>query len=137
MKARLLMFIGIALSSSIIYFALNSTNDHREYELIPIELTVAEKLQGGAVWHFSGSVYDFHTQIDVSVKDPLGNIITTDTIMPDEDGIFDFKITTGGPLWKNAGKYILILEQGEFKEIQTFKILENEISIPIGLENEI
>ena len=30
----------------------------------------------------------------------------------------------------------MILEQGEFKEIQTFKILENEISVPVGLENK-
>jgi hypothetical protein len=136
MKTRIIIIIGIALFISILYFALNSTNDHKEYELFSIELKVAEKLHGGSAWHFSGTVIDSETEIKMSVRSPDGNIITTDTIIPSENGNFDTLITTGGPLWANAGKYILILEQGEFKEIQTFKILEHEISVPIGLKNE-
>lgn len=127
-----LLFLGIGLFSSITYFALNSTNDSTSYHIIPIELKVAEKLRGGSVWHFSGSVHDPETEIKMSVRSPNGNIITTDTIIPAEDGNFELKITTGGPLLHNAGKYLLILEQGEFKEVQTFKILEHEISIPVG-----
>lgn len=118
----ILLFVGIALFASIIYFALNSTNDHGAYELFPIELKVAEKLENGSTWHFSGSVYDFDTPINMSVKDSIGNIITTDTIMPDEYGNFDIKIITDGPLWDKDGKYLLILEQGEFKEVQTFRV---------------
>lgn len=118
----ILLFVGIALFTSIIYFALNSTNDHRSYELFPIELKVAEQLQNGSVWHFSGTVYDFDMPINVSVEDPSGNIVTTDISIPDENGNFDILITTRGPLWGKEGKYLLILEQGEFKEIQTFRV---------------
>ena len=132
----ILLFVGIGLFVSIIFLALNSTNDSTSYHIISIELKVAEKLHGGSVWYFSGTVYDAETEIKMSVRSPDGNIITTDTIIPSENGNFEVEITTGGPLWKTAGKYLLILEQGEFKEIQTFKILENEISIPVGLENE-
>ena len=132
----ILLFVGIVLFSTVIYFALNSTNDSTSYHVIPIELKVAEKLHGGSVWYFSGTVHDSETEIEMSVRSPDGNIITTDAITPSESGYFEITLTTGGPLWKNAGKYLLILEQGEFKEIQTFKILEHEISIPMGVENE-
>jgi hypothetical protein len=118
----ILLIVGIALFTSVIYFALNSTNDHRVYELSPIELKVAQQLENSSVWHFAGSVYDFDTPLAMYVKDPSGNIITADTIIPDEDGNFDILITTGGPLWKQDGKYLLILEQGDFKEVQTFRV---------------
>lgn len=132
----ILLFVGIALFSYLIYFALTSTNDNRVLpSLIPIEFKVAEKLHDGTVWHFSGSVLYSNSEIKMSVRDPIGNIITTDTIISDEYGNFDILITIGGPLWANAGKYLLILEQGEFKEIQTFKILEYEIPVPIGSDN--
>jgi len=118
----ILLFVGIVLFTSIIYFALNSTNDHRVYELIPIELKVAQQLENSSVWHFAGSVYDSDTPIAMYVKDPTGNVVTTDTIIPDDNGDFDIMITTGGPLWKQDGKYLLILEQGDFKEVQTFRV---------------
>lgn len=38
----ILLFVGIALFTSIIYLALNSTDDHKAYELFPIELKVVE-----------------------------------------------------------------------------------------------
>ncbi len=132
----ILLFVGIGLFGSIIYFALNSTNDSTSYHIIPIELKVAEKSRGGSVWYFSGTVYDSEAEIKMSVRSPDGNIITTDTIIPSKNGNFEIEITTGGPLWKTPGKYLLILEQGEFKEIQTFKILEHEISIPVGFDSE-
>ena len=44
-----LLFVGIGLFASMMYFALNSTNDHRAYELIPIELKVAEQLENSSV----------------------------------------------------------------------------------------
>ena len=118
----ILLSVGIVLFTLIIYFTLNSTNDTREYEIFPIELKVAEQLDNGTVWHFAGSVYDFDTPIDMSVKDPIGNIVTMDTIIPDEYGNFDILITTGGPMWDQDGKYVLILSQGEFKEVQTFRV---------------
>lgn len=136
MKTRLLIIIGIAIFSSIIYFGLISVNDSTSYPIIPIEFKVAQKLQSGTSWYFSGTVIDSEIEIKMSVRSPNGNIISTGTIIPSENGNFEIEITTGGPLWANAGKYILILEQGEFKEIQTFEILEDEISVPIGLENE-
>ena len=86
----ILLFLGIGLFTSMMYFALNSTNDHKAYELFPIELKVAEKLENSSVWHFAGSVYDVDTPIDMSVKDPMGNIVTLDTIIPDEHGNFDY-----------------------------------------------
>ena len=137
MKTKLLIIIGIAIFSSIIYFGLISVNDSTSYPIIPIELKVAQKLQSGASWHFSGTVIDSETEIKMSVRSPDGNIISTDTITPSENGNFEIELTTGGPLWANAGKYLLILEQGEFKEIQTFEILEYEIPVPLGTEGKI
>ena len=116
-----LVFVGIIILASIVSFIINLGADHKAYEIIPIELKVAERLNDGEVWNFSGSVYDT-AEIKMIVKDPLGNIVTEDTITPKADRSFDILLTTGGPLWDKDGKYILILEQGEFKEIQTFRV---------------
>ena len=92
MKSRLLIVIGIIATSSILFFVLNPINDHRAYELFPIELKVAEKLEDGSGWYFSGSVYDSDTEIKMSVRSPNGNIITTDTIIPSENENFEIEI---------------------------------------------
>ena len=118
----ILLFVGIGLFTSMMYFALNSTNDHKTYELFPIELKVAKQLENSYVWHFAGSVDDVDTPIGMSVKDPMGNVVTLDTIIPDEHGNFDVLITTGGPVWDKEGKYLLILNQGGFQKVQTFKV---------------
>lgn len=67
-------------------------------------------------------MYDVNTPIGMSVKDPMENTATPDTIIPDEHVNFDVLITTGGPVWDKECKYLLILTQGKFQKIQTFRV---------------
>ena len=76
----------------------------------------AEAENGSDIIKIIGKTSYKSTDIILTVKSPVGNLITIDQVTPGINGNFDVEIRVGGPMWKEDGMYTITANQGVASE---------------------
>ncbi|HJJ22802.1 MAG TPA: PEFG-CTERM sorting domain-containing protein [Nitrosopumilus sp.] len=88
-------------------FKPNETNVARD-----TGLTIsADAKIGSTKINITGMTDRLSQDVTLTVTAPNGNIMSIDQVSPDENGTITATITTGGPLWKQDGIYIVTAKQ--------------------------
>ena len=94
----------------------------------------ADAVAGSTTITANGHTTSFN-DITLTVKTPNGNVVSVAQILPDINGNFEKKITTGGPLWKQDGFYTITAQQGEggqFKSTVQVEIVDGRVIPEFG-----
>ncbi|RDJ31634.1 MAG: PEFG-CTERM sorting domain-containing protein [Crenarchaeota archaeon] len=118
------------------YAFISSLEDGRVAALEPERgLTLfADAIEGSTTITANGHTTSFN-DITLTVKAPNGNVVSIAQILPDINGNFEKKITTGGPLWKQDGFYKITAQQGEggqFKSTVEVEIIDGRVIPEFG-----
>ncbi|NWJ29856.1 PEFG-CTERM sorting domain-containing protein [Marine Group I thaumarchaeote] len=73
----------------------------------------ADAVEGSTTIEITGSTDRISEGITLTVTSPNGNIVSIAQVSPDVNGEFTTVFTTGGPLWKQDGNYIISAHQND------------------------
>ena len=73
----------------------------------------ADAVEGSTTIEITGSTDRISERITLTVTSPNGNIVSIAQVSPDVNGEFTTVFTTGGPLWKQDGNYIISAHQND------------------------
>ena len=86
----------------------------------------ADAVIGSTTIGITGTTDKMGMPITLVVTAPNGNVVSVDQVSPDINGAFATDITTGGPLWKQDGNYVVSAQQGEEPEYNASVMVEIE-----------
>ena len=73
----------------------------------------ADAVEGSTTIEITGSTDRISERITLTVTSPNGNIVSIAQVSPDANREFTTVFTTGGPLWKQDGNYIISAHQND------------------------
>jgi predicted secreted protein with PEFG-CTERM motif len=100
-----------------------------------IEIT-ADAVNGSDVITITGNTTLRGSDITLTVKSPIGNLVTIAQASPSVQGNFEVEIKTGGSMWKEDGVYTVTASQGnssEFKESIQVEIKDGVVVPEFGV----
>lgn len=80
---------------------------------------------------------NFSGVITFMVLSPINDIITLSQINPDSDGSFSHEFLAGGTLWKESGKYEIVVKYGSLTSSYEFEFEIDEEHIPTIPESDL
>ena len=86
----------------------------------------ADAVVGSTTIGITGTTDKMGVPVTLVVTAPNGNVVSVDQVSPDINGNFAADITTGGPLWKQDGNYVVSAQQGEEPEYNASVMVEIE-----------
>jgi predicted secreted protein with PEFG-CTERM motif len=84
----------------------------------------ADAMEGSDTITISGQTDITNMHLTIKITAPNGNVISTDQVRPDIDGLFSQEIMIGGPLWSQDGEYTVTAHQGDY-----------ETSVVVGIQD--
>ena len=107
------------------------SNFERAVSLVGTELfaggelvLLADAMEGSDTITISGQTDITNLHITIKITAPNGNVISTDQVRPDMEGLFSHEIMIGGPLWSQDGEYMVTAHQGGY-----------ETSVAVGIQD--
>ena len=77
----------------------------------------ADAVNGSDTIVITGNTSLRGTDITLTVKSPIGNLVTIAQVSPSVNGNFEVEIKTGGSMWKEDGIYTVTASQGNSSEL--------------------
>jgi predicted secreted protein with PEFG-CTERM motif len=96
----------------------------------------ADAVNGSDVITITGNTTLRGSDITLTVKSPIGNLVTIAQASPSVQGNFEVEIKTGGSMWKEDGTYTVTASQGnssEFKESIQVEIKDGVVVPEFGV----
>ncbi len=78
----------------------------------------ADAINGSDTITITGSTSLSGSDITLTVKSPIGNLVTIAQVSPSIYGSFEVEIKTGGSMWKEDGMYTVTASQGNSSELK-------------------
>lgn len=78
----------------------------------------ADAVNGSDTITITGSTSLTGSDITLTVKSPIGNLVTIAQVSPGVYGNFEVEIKTGGSMWKEDGMYTVTASQGNSSELK-------------------
>ena len=91
----------------------------------PVQIHIEERYVVGDVMNVSGFVDRLNSTylhaVTIMVRDPTGNIIAVDQVMPSTNGTFSAQVVAGGQRWTAGGVYEVRVQYGAHRASATFE----------------
>ena len=93
----------------------------------------ADAMEGSDTISLSGQTDITNMHVSVKVTAPNGNVISTDQVQVDLDGLFEHTIMIGGPLWSQDGDYTVTAYQGGYETAVTVSVQDGLVIPEFGM----
>lgn len=93
----------------------------------------ADAMEGSDTVSISGQTDITNMHVTVKITAPNGNVISTDQIRVDSEGLFTHDIMIGGPLWSQDGDYMVTAYQGGYETAVTVGIQDGLVVPEFGI----
>ena len=93
----------------------------------------ADAMEGSDTISISGQTDITNMHLTVKITAPNGNVISTDQIRVDSEGLFSHDIMIGGPLWSQDGDYTVTAYQGGYETAVTVGVQDGLVVPEFGI----
>lgn len=93
----------------------------------------ADAMEGSDIITINGQTDITNIHVTLKVTSPNGNVISTDQIMVNPDGIFTIDIMIGGPLWSQDGDYVVTAHQGMYETSVAVGVMDGVVVPEFGV----
>ena len=93
----------------------------------------ADAMEGSDTVSISGQTDITNMHVTVKIEAPNGNVISTDQIRVDSEGLFTHDIMIGGPLWSQDGGYTVTAYQGGYETAVTVDVQDGLVVPEFGI----
>lgn len=93
----------------------------------------ADAMEGSDTVSISGQTDITNMHVTVKITAPNGNVISTDQVRVDSEGLFSHDIMIGGPLWSQDGDYTVTAYQGGYETEVTVGVQDGLVVPEFGI----
>ena len=116
------------------------SNFERAVNLVGTELfsggeiiLLADAMEGSDTITINGQTDITNIHVTIKIMAPNGNVISTDQVQVDIEGLFSQEIMVGGPLWSQDGEYTVTAHQGGYETSVTVGIQDGLVVPEFGV----
>ena len=118
---RLMMKALAVLLAVTMVAGITGTSIADNHNIPPLSVSASgDEFEAGDTITITGSIknidLDMKHDVTIQVSSPDGNRVGFAQTTPTDDGEFTASISTGGPLWKNSGEYMILVVYSSDKE---------------------